>query len=90
MTFDFGRKDTFGAGFVKFDKFDDFGDLRKFIFDFLNCIGWRKFTAVENFVDVADNTDGFFGETGAFETDNIDHFDPAVASFGSHKGRNVF
>ena len=52
--------------------------------------GAEKPRATENFVDVADDTDGFFGETGAFETDNIDHFDPAVASFGSHKGRNVF
>ena len=41
-------------------------------------------------MDIADDTDGFIGETGTFQADEIDHFDTAVTAFSSHEGGDVF
>ena len=48
MAFDFGGENTFFACFAEFDKFKDFGDLRKFFFDLFESVGGRKFTAVSD------------------------------------------
>ena len=90
MTGHFTGDDTAGTAFAEFDELQHFRDLGQFGTDLFQCAARSQFAAVIDAVKMFDDRDGFGIKTGSLESDFVDHFDTAVASFGHHERRNVF
>ena len=84
-----GTDDAFFGVCAEIKELQDFGSLRQIGADLFKSIGRSKTAAVVKTVDVLDDRDGFGIETCADQTDLVDHFYTAVASFCHHEGGDV-